>query len=142
MDGVSGASAVASLVILGAKLAIQAQTFVAKVKNASQDVQHTASDLKSIVTVLGQLEGALHDPARRNVFNAMNDGVDFFSVTNELMAVFQRFELLMRKYDKVQQSRTQKAKWAWSGESEALALGRTLGTHKSTLSLTLQLCNT
>lgn len=58
MGGVSGASAVADLIIPGAKLAVQAQSFVVRFKNASQDVQHIVSDLETIVKVLGRLDGA------------------------------------------------------------------------------------
>ena len=89
MDGVSSASAIVALVILGAKIAIQAQEFIGRIKNAPQDVQHIVSDLESIVTVLGRLEGALQDPARKNVFNTMNgEGDDFRRITDELMTVF------------------------------------------------------
>lgn len=56
-------------------------------QNASQDAKHIASDLESIVKVLGRLEGALRDPAGCNVFNAINCGVDFSSVVDELMAI-------------------------------------------------------
>ena len=142
MEAVGGASAVAGLVILGAKLTIQVQSFLGRVKNASEDVTRIASDIESLVSVLGRLEGALKDPARRNVFNAMNGSNDFDRVTDDLMAVFKRFEVLMKKFQRIQQSNVQRLKWGWGGEAEALVLGRTLVTHKQTLLLTMQLTNT
>ena len=142
MDGVSGASAVASLVILGAKLAIQVQSFLGKVKNAQDDVKNISSDLESIVSVLGRLEGALNNSQHRRIFQSMNGHNDFARVIDSLMAIFTTLELLMKKYDKVNQSRVTRAKWAWAGLDEASRLGRTLGTHKTTLILTLQLTNT
>lgn len=99
------------------------------------------SDLHSLVGILARLDGALNDPACRNVFNAMNNSSDFDLVKEELKSIFIRFEELMMKYNRVAQSRLQKAKWGWSGEGEALILGRTLVTHKQTLALTLSLTN-
>ena len=48
----------------------------------------------------------------------------------------------MKKFDKVEESRRQQVKWGWNGEKEALAIARTLGNHKGTLLLALQLTNT
>lgn len=88
MEGVSSASAVASLVILGAKLAIQVHSFVGKVQNAKGDVTHIASDLESLVSVLNKLENALKNPTKQNVFNAMNDTSDFDRVARRYLSAF------------------------------------------------------
>lgn len=68
MEGVSGASAVASVVILGTKLAIQVHSFAGKMQNANNDVTHIASDLESLVSILNKLEDALKSSAIGNVF--------------------------------------------------------------------------
>lgn len=93
MDGVSGASAIASL-ILGAKIATQVQSFVEKVQKAPQDVKDIASNLRTIVSVLRQLENALKDPGHRPVFNSLNKAGNFSEVTDAVMGVFILFSSL------------------------------------------------
>ena len=47
----------------------------------------------------------------------------------------------MKKYDNINQSKMQKYRWGFTGENEAIALGRILVTHKTTSLLTLSLTN-
>lgn len=142
MDGVSGASAVASLVILGAKVAKQTHAYFGTVKNASDDIRHISSDLQSVVEVLGAFETALKDASKQNVFNAMNGRGIFVNIINELMDVYKRYELLMKNFDKAEASLKKRSKWGLTGETEAQAFRRTLNTHKQTLILTMSLTNT
>ena len=139
MDGVSGASAIASLVILGGKLVVQVHTFVGKVKDAPTQLRSMHTDLQSTVVILGKIQTALEAPGNTGVFSLKHARDEFNFVIETLMELFKELSRLVTKYDKLDRNWWQKGKWASVGLEEALVLGKSLAVHKANLTLTLQL---
>lgn len=139
MDGVSGASAIAPLAILGGKLVIQVHNFVNKFKDAPLHLRSLYTDLKSTVTIFGKMENALNTPGNMGVFSLQHTREEFDFVIEMVMELFKKLSKLVVKYHRLESSYWQKAKWSSVGLDEALQLGKALALHKANLSLTLQL---
>ena len=91
---------------------------------------------------MGDLKTALQDPTKQNVSNSMNGKDNFQKVVNELHAVYVRYELHVKNYDKLDESLRKRSKWGLVGETEAQSFRRTLSKHKITLIITLNMTAT
>lgn len=83
MDGMSAASGIAGLVMLGGKLTVQVYTFISNVKDAPSQPRSMHTDLKSTVTILSKIQTAVEKPGNSGVFTLQHarDEFDFVIVT-------------------------------------------------------------
>ena len=138
MDGISAASAVASLVILGGKVTVQAHGFLSKIKECPKRVKNIEIDLRSTTSILEKLETTFKDDSSDSgSFNLAGKRDEFQSTIDGVKEVFSELSELIKKYDGV--SFWKKARWASTGLDEATQLGRLLSTQKQNLAFILQL---
>lgn len=145
MDGISAVSAIASLVVLGGKISIEAHGFFSRMKDCPKRVRNVGDELESIISILEQLEKALQAPANTGVFSLRGKEEQFTSCMKGLEEVFMELSTHMKKYGKPSgkmwslSSLRRSSRWAATGMGEAVQLSRSLSHHKDSLSVTLQL---
>lgn len=147
MEAVGAASAIASLVVLGGKVSIEAHGFFGRMKDCPARVQSFGDDLDSTTSILRQLELALSNPAHTGLFSLQGKEDQFKSSMKGLKDVFLELSALINKYEGLSKKRwswtllKKSSKWAATGQTEALQLSGSLSIHKQSLMITLQLAH-
>lgn len=137
MDGVSAVSAVASLVLLGTKVTMQAHGFLSKAKDCPNRVKNIEADLKSTNSILNQLEDLLEESKKSRIAHPLEHNADFRDAIEALRELFAELAVLIKKYEGT--SLWKRTRWASTGQDEAMQLARLLSTQKSNMQFMLML---
>lgn len=147
-DPLSIVGTVAGLVVLGAKLACKATTFVGDVSSASEDIGAVLTELHALCGVLSKLERLLRDELKQGTGQGVIPtelSADLSLVLDSCMDLFVKLQLFLERYSTKQGNGLLAVKWKqmkWVIKEKDLKNLRVgLAAHKATLNVTLGLAS-
>lgn len=130
--------AVAGLLATSAKLYASVSFVVIHARDAPKELKSVNDELLSICSILGELEGILHDgESRKSVFPFGESADGLQKTVDDCKDALEDLELLLQKYREL--SLRKKVDWALFGITALKSVHRRLDRARSSLNLTLLL---